>query len=48
MVDKVFKIAIYGSMKAIKNYIQFNVGMVYGKIQGFLIVKLRRKEKTYE
>ena len=46
MVDKVFKIAIYGSMKAIKNYIQFNVGMVYGILKGYLIaLHLRRKEK---
>ena len=45
MVDKVFKTAIYGSMKAIKNYIQFNAGAVYGKLKGYLIVKLRRKEK---
>ena len=33
-------------MKVIMNYIQFNVGMVYGKFKGYLIaVHLRRKEK---
>ena len=33
-------------MKDIKNYIQFNVGMVYGILKGYLIaLHLRRKEK---
>jgi len=33
-------------IKVIKNYIQFNVGMVYGNIKGYLIaIYLRRKEK---
>ena len=36
-------------MKGIQNYIQFIVGMVYGKIKGYLIVvHLRRKEKNHE
>ncbi len=48
MVDKVSKKTIQGNMKEIKNYIQFNVGMVYGQFIGYLLVKLRRKEKTYE